>query len=143
MSQVSDRIEVTVLGVKEKFQDWINSRGGVKVWRNLNLSNPDAGFRFTPALTEDQKDYPKPHWSVGYQETIRDISRFRFVKSMCEVKRLRVAVSMSGNGLMLKLTEGSSRKLRLACQKIQKAHNGIEPCYHFEGGRGRDNCSSV
>jgi hypothetical protein len=46
---MDQKIIVGVPGVKAKFQTWINSRGGVQVWNNINLSNPEARQKFTPA----------------------------------------------------------------------------------------------
>lgn len=125
------RIEICVLGCKEKFKTWIDSRGGVKVWRNINLSNPDAGNQFTPALTGDLQSYPKPHWSVEFQELVTDLGRFKFVKEIKEIKRVRIAVRQSSNGLMLKLTDASSRKVRKACEKVKEQY-GTAGMYRFE-----------
>lgn len=132
-SQVSskpERLEVTVPGVKEKFTEWISKRGGVTVWRNVDLSRAGAGNQFTPAKTVEGQDYPAPHWSVARQEVITDLGRFRFVREMREVKRFRVAVRMGAQGLALKCTDASTRKIRAACSRAQEQY-GVAPCYHF------------
>jgi hypothetical protein len=126
-----ERIDILVLGVKEEFQEWIKSRGGVKVWQNVNLSNPDAGDHFTPALTQEGQDFSKPHWSVAYKETVNDISRFRFAKEKKEVKRVKISLDKRLHGFTIQLTSSSSNKFREACRKIKKQY-GFAPMYHFE-----------
>jgi len=139
--------DVTVLGCREKFETWIRDRGGVQVWRNLNLSNPSAGNQYTPATMvikdpDDQKgyldsrigdivQYPRPHWSVGAGEVITDIKRFRFVKSFKELKRIRVALRR-GDGLNFCLTDGSQRKLDRALEKAQEKYDDVT--YRKDGG---------
>uniref|UniRef100_A0A6M3LN24 Uncharacterized protein n=1 Tax=viral metagenome TaxID=1070528 RepID=A0A6M3LN24_9ZZZZ len=118
-------IHVGVPGVRDKFLDWIKNRGGVQVWNNLNLSNPDAGQQFTPAIT-DGLETGKPHWSVGRGEVIMDISRFRFVKAWKEVKRFRVGVRMGSQGFTMKVTDGGTRRIRAACDKYPGCS------YHFD-----------
>ena len=135
-------IQVGVPGAKEKFETWIRDRGGVQVWNNLNLSNPDAGQQFTPAYKDAIKPdgegdlsgwipYPQPHWSVGRGEIITDISRFRFVKSWKEVKRFRVGVRMGSQGLSLKVTDGGTRRIRAACAKAEEQYH-VPASYHFD-----------
>jgi hypothetical protein len=121
-----DRIyDVTVPGVREKFETWIRDRGGVQVWENLNLSNPGAGRQFTPALqTIDEPGMlagrapsPAPHWSVGRGEVVTSIDRFRFVASWAEVKRFRVAIRRGAQGFTLKCTDASSAKIHKELEK--------------------------
>jgi hypothetical protein len=133
MPETLERIEICVPDQKEKFADWIANRGGVIRWQNLNLSNPDGGDMYTPVRGPDGENNQEraPHWSVGFAEIITDLSRFRFIKELREVKRLKIAVRMGSQGLSLKLTDGSTRRLRAAMGKIQDIH-GTKPCYHFE-----------
>jgi hypothetical protein len=125
------RIQIGALEAKEKFTKWIAERGGVMVWQNIDLSNCDAGDIYTPAFTEDGKEYDKPHWRVSRKEVVSDLSRFRFVKELKEVKRFRVAVRMGDQGFSMKLTDGSTRRVRAACAKT-KQQTGIEPYYRFD-----------
>ena len=46
------------------FADWIANRGGVAVWRSVNLSNPGASWS-TPALTVEGEPTPKPTWQAA------------------------------------------------------------------------------
>ena len=125
--------DIMVLGAKEKFAEWIKSRGGVMVWHCVNLSNL-TGPTFTPALTE----YPptrglvqtrKPSWTVSSLpgETITDLARFRFAKELKEVRRFRVAIRPSSNGMAMKLTDASSKRVRAATDKA-----GDEATYRFD-----------
>lgn len=126
------RIEVTTPGQRSKFEEWIKDRGGVIVWVNINLSDPGAGNIFTPATTKEGtpgRDQ-KPRWSHEYSETITDITRFRFVKELKEVKRFRVAVRTGGNGLSVKCTDGATRRIRAACAKFST--ETVSALYEFD-----------
>lgn len=119
--------EMTVPGSREKFAEWIEKRGGIAVWPCVNLSNM-TGPCFTPALSESGEPTPKPGWQYGARvEVVTDLARFKFAKSMKEVDRFRVALRRSGNGLMVKLTDASSAKLR---KRLDKA--GEDARYHFD-----------
>ena len=129
-------IKVYVPGIREKFELWIKTRGGVKVWRNIDLSNCGAGPIFTPALTdgEDGKgivSYPKPSWRVDNGEVVTDISRFKFAKGFKEFKRIRVALRR-GNGLNFCLTDGSQRKVDQAVEAAEEKFG--EATFRKDGG---------
>jgi hypothetical protein len=127
-------IEVTVPGVRAKFEDWIKTRGGILVWENVNLSNPGAGPMFTPVRDAEGKTNCKnspPHWTHRYHETCTKIKDFKFVKEMCEVNRFRVAVRMGSQGLMVKLTDASTKKLNKALDKA-KEKTGQDASYRFD-----------
>jgi hypothetical protein len=127
-------IEVTVPGVRAKFEDWIKTRGGILVWENVNLSNPGAGPMFTPVRDAEGKTNCKnspPHWTHRFHETCTDIKDFKFVKEMCEVNRFRVAVRMGSQGLMVKLTDASTKKLHKALDKA-KEKTGQDASYRFD-----------
>ncbi len=136
-----EKIEVLTPGCREKFEEWIKCRGGVKVWRNLDLSNCGAGPIFTPALKEvevplenggmNMIPYPKPSWRVDNGEVVTDISRFRFVKGFKEFKRIRVALRR-GDGLIFCLTDGSQRKVDKALDQAREKFG--EATYRKDGG---------
>jgi hypothetical protein len=120
------RYDVLVPGCKDKFKDWIDTRGGVVVWKNIDLGNSGTGRRFTPKVDADGKYYGPPHWSFGFEECCTSLDRFRFVKELKEVRRIKIAIER-GSGLSWNLTEASSRRLR-------KAMDGYpDAVYHFEG----------
>jgi hypothetical protein len=120
------RIQVTAIGAREKMEDWIANRGGVQVWNNINMSNPGAGPMFTPANKQDGTLMDKPSWSVERGEVIQNIQRFQFVKSWHEIKRFHVAIRRGSQGFSMKLTDGSTGKVR----RFQDNHP--EASYRFD-----------
>jgi hypothetical protein len=107
------------------------STRGFQVWENINLSDPDRGPAFTPVFktvgTPDANNmsaverYESPSWRFGRGEVVRDIKRFRFVKSFKEVARFRVAVRMGSQGLSVKCTDASTARIRKALAKFPGA----------------------
>ena len=100
-----------------RFKDWIENRGGVAVWKSINLSNIGASWS-TPALAKDGTPTPKPTWEAEETPSLvvtdpKDIG----VTTDKEVKRFHVAVRRGGNGFMLKCTEASTRKIDKALTK--------------------------
>lgn len=95
-------------------REWLASRGGLAVWRSVNLSNPGASWT-TPRLTADGQPMPRPTWQADTQpeRIITDPSEIVVVEPR-EVRRFHVAVRRSSNGLMLKLTDASTQKVRAA-----------------------------
>ena len=91
--------------------DWFLSMNpGVQVWTSINLSNPGAQW-LTPMGTG------KPTWQAGNEPLeIRDPAQVG-VTVMEEVKRFRVGVRQSSNGLSLKVTDGGTRRIRSAVAK--------------------------
>lgn len=121
------KIFVGVVGARAKFEDWIANRGGVQVWDNINLSNPWKGPMFTPANNTDGTPTGKPSWSVAKAELVTDINRFAFVKAWTEVKRFHVAIRPGSQGLTMKLTDGSSRRVMRIMDKYP-----VGTCYRFD-----------
>ena len=121
------KIEVLTPGVRAKFEDWIKTRGGVAVWKNADLSNCGAGDVFTPAKTAMGAVYDKPHWSWALDRVVTELTEFRFVREMREVKRFHVALRMGSQGLKVKCTDASSARIRKACDKA-----GPDNTYRFD-----------
>jgi len=112
-----EQIFVGAPGARASFEDWIAERGGVQIWKNINLSNPGGGGIFTPALDQDGTPFQKPAWNVERAEVITDIARFKFVDAWREVKRFHVAVRPGSQGLSLKCTTGSTNRIMAALAK--------------------------
>jgi len=106
----------------EKVYRWIKERGGVAVWKSINLSNPSASWS-TPAKTDTGEDYPKPTWQAENKPNriITDANEIEVLVPR-EIKRLHVAVRLGSQGLALKLTDGSTRR-------VEKAVEGAEQKY--------------
>lgn len=99
-----------------KFREWFATRGGLAIWHSINLSNPSGSWT-TPALAVDGTPTLKPTWQAADapERLITDPSEV-VVTVAKEVKRFHVAVKRGG-GLMLKLTDGGTRKVRAAVAK--------------------------
>ena len=120
------------------FKGWLDGRGGLAAWKSIYLADPGAGCT-TPALDDEGKPYPKPHWKYGNTpEVITDENQ---VGVLIEVlfKEVRVALRISSNGLTLKLTEGSQRKLEKALAKCRELHGNA----HYRKGDMFDRCIRV
>jgi hypothetical protein len=111
--------------------NWLQMRGGIAVWRSINLSNPGASWS-TPALTANGEPTPKPTWQAANapERIITDPAQVHVMVAR-EVKRFHVAVRMGGNGLMMKLTDGSSRRLRAAVASASEKY-GTDAWYEFD-----------
>lgn len=110
-----------------KMLDWIEKRGGVAVWKSVNLDNPGASWS-TPALAPDCSPYRKPTWEASSEpyKVITDPSEIAVVTRK-EVKRFRVAVKASGSGMSMKLTDASSRRVT---REVDRA--GEDAGYYFD-----------
>lgn len=110
-----------------RFADWIATRGGVAVWRSVNLSNPGASWS-TPALAADGKPMARPTWEVDNKpERVVMSADDVDVTTGREVKRVKIALRR-GDGLSIVLTSHSSKKLRAACDAA-----GPDSWYEFDG----------
>ncbi len=107
--------------VAARYHVWIQNRGGIAVWKSVDLSNP-VGSWCTPALTEQGEPTPQPTWQAEAspsgivttpEQVMVDIPR--------EVKRFRVGVRKGGSRWMLKVTEGGSRRI---WREVAKAGEG-------------------
>lgn len=99
----------------ERFAMWLKDRGGISLWKSLNLSNPGASW-CTPALSEDGTDYPKPNWQTESTPalTVCD-SDFVGVEIPQEFKRIKI--SLQQRGMKVVLTDGSTRKVTKALEE--------------------------
>jgi len=106
------------------FRGWIATRGGIALWKSINLSNPAASW-LTPAKTSDGQPTPRPNWQADTQPAKVFTSESELSVSLDrEVKRFRVAIRRSSNGLMMKVTDAGSAKIR---REVEKAGAGA---YH-------------
>lgn len=110
--------------------DWLQSRGGIAIWRSINLSNPGASWS-SPALT-DGKPTPKPTWQCANEpeRIITDPAEVH-VTVPREVKRFRIALRVGSQGLMVKLTDGSSNRVREAVARAEEKYK-TEAWYEFD-----------
>jgi len=115
MSKLVESSLTTVTTQKDaaRVLTWIKERGGVAIWKSVCLSEPSYSC-ITPELDKDGKQTEKPSWKVGNKPIIvTDASQIAYIETE-EIKMIRISLRISGNGLMLKLTDASVRKLEKA-----------------------------
>jgi hypothetical protein len=123
---MSDKLECTEANAP-LFAEWIKTRGGLAVWRSINLSNPGASWT-TPVRGPEGQPVGKPTWQVAEQpERVITDPDDVVVVTRREVKRFRVGVRQSG--LQCKLTDAASRRVRAAVAKA-----GNDASYTFDYG---------
>lgn len=117
-----------------RFADWLKNRGGIAVWRSVNLSNPGASWS-GPANKPDGTPSTKPNWQCA-EKPSRIITDFRevIVTTGKVVETFRITLR-PGDSMNITLTPGSSRKLR---ERLAK--RGETAWHEFGGFDGRD-CS--
>lgn len=111
-----------------KIWRWLTERGGIAVWRSVNLSNPGASWT-TPAFEADGvTPYTKPTWQADDKPAriITDPAEV-MVSVDREVKRFRVGVRMGSQGMLVKVTDAGSRRIRM---EVEKA--GVGAYYVFD-----------
>jgi hypothetical protein len=113
----------------EKLTLWIKERGGIALWGSVNLSNPEASWT-TPVLDEKGLPVTKPSWQAASTPmvVVRDLKNVD-VQILKEVARFKVAVRRGDQGLNLKLTDHSSKKLR---NKLDAAGEGASYYFDYE-----------
>jgi len=123
---MDDKIIRVSTGEAPKIALWLEKRGGVAVWPRLNLSN--CGSAFVPVKQENGEPTQKPSWQYANapERIITDPNEVRVFVPVV-VARFHVAVRRSSNGMMLKLTDGSSERLRRALEKHGPTSN-----YYFD-----------
>ena len=99
-----------------KIWDWFKLRGGIAVWKSANLSNPGMTWT-TPVRDKNGELYRKPTWQAANDPVIITDPDCVMVSEGVLVKRFHVALRVSGNGLMLKYTDASSRRVHKAVEK--------------------------
>ena len=114
----------------KQFLEWIKTRGGLALWRSINLSNPDKTWT-TPAKSMDGTPMPKQSWEMANEpyRIITDPAEVE-VHVPKEVKRFRVGVRMGSQGFSLKVTDGGSRRIKREVAKAKE--NYSDAWYEFD-----------
>jgi len=93
---------------------WIKDGRGLAHWRSADLSDPGKTWT-TPARTVDGKPMAKQNWRMENEpEFIVESADDVTVHLDKEVKRFHVGVRMGDQGLMVKCTDGATRRIRAA-----------------------------
>ncbi len=122
-----------------KMLDWLTNRGGVAIWESRDLRN--AGARtFTPARTLAGEPTTQPgwQWSVTPVEIVTDRADIG-VYDETLYKAFPVSLRSSGNGLSLKLTDPSQRKVDKVMQECIVQHGNA----HYHKGVLPDKAYSI
>jgi hypothetical protein len=119
----------TSINNAELLAKWIKGRGGIAVWKSQDFSEFGKEM-FTPAFTDggEPKPYPKPSWKVGNEpeRIVTDPSQV-ILDTPKEVKRFRIGVRPGSQGLVMKVTDGGTRRIRAALAKY-----GEDSWYEFD-----------
>jgi len=100
-----------------KIWGWLQDRGGIAIWKSVNLSNVGASWT-TPNEQADGSKTNKPTWQAEDRPSriITDPAEV-VVSTDVEVKRFRVAVRRGSSGLSLKCTDASGRRIHAAVER--------------------------
>ena len=104
------------------FLRWLAERGGIKVWRSVDLCEPGKSWS-TPA------DAGKSSWQAAPEpeRIVTDAADIDVVTER-EVKRFRVAARMGSSGTRLKLTDSSAERVRRA---VEAAGEGARHVFDY------------
>jgi hypothetical protein len=113
-----------------KFALWIKERGGIAVWKSVNLSNPGGSWS-TPVRDVNGSVNGPPTWQCGFKPDaiVSDPAEVGVYREVL-FKAFPVAVRRSGNGLMLKLTDAAQRKLEATLERCKEQHGSA----HYRSG---------
>ncbi len=109
-----------------KILDWLKNRGGIAIWKSINLSNPTGGWT-APYLDDKGEVKGKPTWEADSLARIITDPAEVWVMVPKEVKRFHIAIRHSDQGMSFKLAEGASRRVREVVAK-----EGIGAWYAFD-----------
>jgi hypothetical protein len=113
----------------DKIAEWLRTRGGIAIWQSIDLAQAGRTLT-TPLNTAEGKPSPKPVWWVGNEPEviITDFADVVVSKDV-EVKRFHVALRMEANGMKIKCTDASTRRIHAA---IAKAGAGAYHVFDYE-----------
>jgi hypothetical protein len=125
---VTEFVHECHVGDARKFWDWIKSRGGVAVWRSVNLGNPGASWS-TPVKTLSGEDFSKPTWQVDNSPsmTVTDPDVIKVFDAR-EVARVKLAIRTRGSSLVQKPTPASNRRV------LKALKDAGDDAYHVYDG---------
>jgi hypothetical protein len=110
-----------------RIAEWLRDRNGIAIWESIDFSRPGNTLT-TPVNTSTGEPATKPAYWVGSAPVCIITSFLDVVISVDkEVKRFHIGVRMGAQGLMLKCTDGASRRIRSA---VAKAGEGAY--HHFD-----------
>ncbi len=102
-----------------KVWKWLQEQGGLLVWPSVNLSNLGMSWT-TPAKWADGQPAQKPTWQAGNAARLIVDPDDVVVSIDREVKRFHIAIRMGSQGMSIKVTDGSTNRIRKAVEKAGK-----------------------
>jgi len=113
---------------------WLKTRGGIAIWNSHDFATLGSTYTTTVNDAEGRPVQTKPNWRAGEIERIITDPAEVIVLEPKIVQRFHVAVRQGGEGLLSKVTDGGSRRIRAAVAKA-----GDEAWYEFDYG-DYENC---
>ena len=111
----------------EQIWKWFQERGGIAVWKSVDMSNPGRSWT-TPLNDADGNRMRQQDWRMEETPSLVIADPTNVVVDVPrEVKRFHVAVRAGSQGLTLKCSDASSRRIRRECAKA-----GEESWYEFD-----------
>ena len=106
---------------------WFQQRGGIAVWNSVDMSNPGRSWT-TPIRDAEGKPMPRQDWRMEQTPSLTITDPAEVVVDVPkEVKRFRVAIKAGAQGMRLKCSDASSRRIRRECDKA-----GTESWHEFD-----------
>ena len=99
---------------------WFQERGGIAVWKSVDMSNAGRSWT-TPMRDAEGNPTPRQDWRMEQAPSlvITDPAEV-MVDVPKEVKRFRVAIKAGSQGMLLKCSDASSRRIRRECEKARE-----------------------
>ena len=115
----------------EKIWEWLHNRGGLAIWKSINLSNPGASWT-GPAMDKEGQPSTKPTWQAANQagRIIAQVDEV-VVSIPKEVARYHIGIRMGRQGLSMKVTDASTAKIRKSVDFAEKKF-GKPSWYKFD-----------
>ena len=97
--------------------EWFQRRGGIAVWQSIEVCTVSQSWT-TPINDGEGNPMPRQDWRMEQTPslTITDPAEVAVVVPK-EIKRFHVALRVGSQGLILKCTDASSRRIRRECAK--------------------------
>jgi hypothetical protein len=106
---------------------WFQERGGIAVWKSVDMTNAGRSWT-TPIRDAEGNPMPRQDWRMEETPSLTITNPAEVVVDVPKVvKRFRVAIKVGAQGMLLKCSDASSRRIRRECQKA-----GEESWYEFD-----------
>ncbi len=115
-----------------KFWNWLHKRGGVAHWRSINLSNPGESWS-APVNNDKGTPFGKPSSRAASEPTGTCNNPDEvYVTTVKELQRFHIGVRLGASGLMLKVTDGSKRRIDSRVERWAEKLNNDQVFYDLD-----------